>query len=623
MRSLRRLLGALIALVVLVAVARPARAADDLDRLERAFKKPIEQTLRATVTLAWANARARSSGVLVARSGLILSDSNVGAGVVKREDGTFAQTKTDYVTVRVANVGRPGFTSYDAKVLHRFDDVDSTLLEIVDPPAGGFPDYLKPAGSDHLRVGDFTFVAGDAFAMSDEAPPTLTAGVVSALIPAEQEGVGKFDWIITSAAVVPGVNGGPIVDVGGRLIGTVSTWGGTKEPFQFLGKVIPMDRLRAAYADTPEFGSIFEVGILGTITGIDAAEKMSTVFDGTAAECHDGVVSVTVNRKQPVMFRMPAAQRMMDVPRYAGPISGIVVSPEGHVLTSLYNLTNSGVLQIPGWDTAAPRPARLRVGLEQIQKLTVHAADGTAAPYELSSYHESYGLALLAPSGSDAEKAAIKGAVRVIEPVAADDFAAGRYVLALGNPFGATRTERPLLTVGILSKRHDDDAEEAWRGNWQTDAALTDGNCGGAAVDIEGRLYGMLAIWNPLRHGRAAGIGFVVPWARIESVLPELLRGRTFARPFLGVSWKPTVGPDGKPRYTGAATIQETVAGAPAAEAGLLAEDVIEAVDGTDTPTIDAVGRMLKGKLSGDVITLRIRRGEEKVELKLTLGARE
>ena len=67
----------------------------------------------------------------------------------------------------------------------------------------------------------------DSFNLADEAPPSLTVGVLSTLVPlppgspqAEKE--GTFEWIYTSAAVNPGVNGGPLVDVEGRLVATIS-----------------------------------------------------------------------------------------------------------------------------------------------------------------------------------------------------------------------------------------------------------------------------------------------------------------------------------------------------------------------------------------------------------------
>ena len=56
-------------------------------------------------------------------------------------------------------------------------------------------------------------------------------------------------------------------------------------------------------------------------------------------------------------------------------------------------------------------------------------------------------------------------------------------------------------------------------------------------MDLEGRLIGILHIWNPGQHGRNSGIGFLIPWDRVLTVLEEMKGGRTFARPLLGISW--------------------------------------------------------------------------------------
>ena len=77
-----------------------------------------------------------------------------------------------------------------------------------------------------------------------------------------------------------------------------------------------------------------------------------------------------------------------------------------------------------------------------------------------------------------------------------------------GDPSGSKSLIDPLLTMGILSKVHADTAAAPWRGMWQTDAGAIDGNVGGAAVDLEGRLLGMLTFWDPARHGRNSGIAF-------------------------------------------------------------------------------------------------------------------
>ena len=92
---------------------------------------------------------------------------------------------------------------------------------------------------------------GTAFDEDGRAPPTVTAGIVAAFEPLTP-GVlgGRHAWLYVTTGVNRGVNGGPVVDVTGRLIGTVSTWVEPEPdaPHQYLGKVVPVDRLRAVHA---------------------------------------------------------------------------------------------------------------------------------------------------------------------------------------------------------------------------------------------------------------------------------------------------------------------------------------------------------------------------------------
>jgi S1-C subfamily serine protease len=612
-----------VLLTVLTAPAGSARAADSLGKLERSFKQAIEKALPATVVCVGENAvrgMAGSSGVIVSRDGLVLSDADVGLGYF-RSGKEMRRTLSDTVTVRVAREKEGGFTTYKAKLVRRLPELDTALLRITDPPRGGFPDYLRPASSAELRVGSYTLAAGNAFSMSDEAPPTLTAGVVSLLVPqAKGKAGGPHATIYTSAAVNPGVNGGPLIDIEGRLVATISgsVKANGKNAFQFLGKAVPMDVIRAAYADLPEHREMFGPGLKATVSGTSTAKALEEVFHATAKQARTGIVSIAVKRKAPVLYGLKAGEETIGVPRYQGPYSGVFADARGYVVTSLYNLTNLAALQGPGAGT--PEQSTIGGALGSIETIHVHLGSGPPLAYELKSYHEGVNLAVLTP----AEGVKVpRGARRPLAVAPPDAFVAGRFVLALGDPFGPAAHDLPLLTVGTLSKLHAPDASALWRGFWQTDAGTTDGLAGGAAVDLEGRLYGVLQIWDPLRHGRNSGIGFVLPWTRVEEVLPEMLKGRTYARPFMGVQWD--VGTPPPRNWNPSATpprIQVVVPDSAAAKAGLLPGDLLIEVDGEKVEWVADVGKKLIGRWSGDALKLRVRRGEKELDLDVVLGAR-
>jgi S1-C subfamily serine protease len=136
----------------------------------------------------------------------------------------------------------------------------------------------------------------------------------------------------------------------------------------------------------------------------------------------------------------------------------------------------------------------------------------------------------------------------------------GQSVLAIGNPFGLSRT----LTQGIVSsldRTVKSPTGSILRGLIQTDAAINPGNSGGPLLDADGRLIGInTAILS--QSGDSAGIGFAIPIDGIRKVLPELIRTGKIARPAMGWALVDTnQGP----------MVFRTQAGGPSDQAGLVA----------------------------------------------------
>jgi S1-C subfamily serine protease len=623
----RGLLGPTLALLCAALVLAPgaASAKGSLSKIEDEFEKAIQGVTPATVVCLARGVDAKlipggSSGVIVSRKGLVLSDGDVGVWYdvkpgkqPKPED----LRRSDDVEIRLPNLSGKGFRSYAATVVKRDREADTSLLRI-DKPPGGLK-YVEMGTSDDLQVGDFAFAMGNSFGLAAEVPPTLTAGVIASLVPNAAGAGGRWAYVYTSAAVNPGVNGGPLVDIRGRLVATISSavrFGAESEraspemAYAYLGKAVPVERLREVYRDLPEAAELFPER---DERGKDPQESaaLATVFHGTAERCYDAVVSLEVKRKTQLSLAEPGGPGgLVQIPRYLGPVSGVLISEDGWIVTSLYNLANIATLVFGGrWK--APDNAKVQAGIDDIEAITVHLPAGRQASAKVVSRHEGLGVALLKaemPEGAPTP--------RVLVPAPAEAYQAGRFVLVLGNPFGAARLEHPLLTVGILSKQHTETTPDPWAGQWQTDAGVTDANCGGAAVDVEGRLFGVASIWSSSQHGRNSGIGFVIPWTQIEPALGELKRGRTFRAPFMGVMWKLAGG-------TVTTVLEQVVPGSAAEQAGLKPGDEITSIDGEPVATADDIRRRLAGRWSGDTLALTVRRGDETLQVQLTLGARE
>jgi S1-C subfamily serine protease len=192
--------------------------------------------------------------------------------------------------------------------------------------------------------------------------------------------------------------------------------------------------------------------------------------------------------------------------------------------------------------------------------------------------------------------------------------AVGEIVLAIGNPLGLTSS----VTEGIISalgRTQTEDTGATLQNTVQTSAAINPGNSGGALVDLNSQVVGMntLAAGSPT-GGLAPGIGFAIPSNTIKDIAGQLAtHGKVINshRPFIGIS--------AATLPTGGILVTKVYAGSGAAKAGLRTGDVIVAVDGTPTPTLDALAQVLANRKPGETVKVTIS-GRRKTTLTVTLG---
>ena len=198
----------------------------------------------------------------------------------------------------------------------------------------------------------------------------------------------------------------------------------------------------------------------------------------------------------------------------------------------------------------------------------------------------------------------------------------GQLVVAIGNPLGLQAT----VTAGVISALHRTLRGVSGRlieDVVQTDAALNPGNSGGALVDSAGRLIGITTAI----IGGAQGICFAVPIDTAKWVVPELLREGRVVRGYLGLAGQTQPFDRRLSRRLGldvpaGVLIASLADGGPAASAGLRAGDLILAVDGDPTPTVDAVHKLLGRDTIGRTLTLRVLREGKIIEVLATVAGR-
>ncbi len=274
-------------------------------------------------------------------------------------------------------------------------------------------------------------------------------------------------------------------------------------------------------------------------------------------------------------------------PQVRGIGSGVIVSPEGYILTNHHVIDGAEEITVELNDERT-FSARL-VGSDQPSDLAVLKIDQANLP-------------VLNMGDSDR--------VRV-----------GDVVLAIGNPLGLEQT----VTAGIISAkgRSTGLSDGSFEDFLQTDAPINQGNSGGALITAAtGDLIGINSqILSPT--GGNIGIGFAIPVNMAKNVMDQLIRGGTVHRGSLGVTIQPLT-PDaisqlGLQNARGA-LVNSVVRGGPADRAGVRAGDVITAFNGQPVADPNALRNAVARTAPGTDVTVNVWRNRRDEQLRVRLG---
>jgi len=215
----------------------------------------------------------------------------------------------------------------------------------------------------------------------------------------------------------------------------------------------------------------------------------------------------------------------------------------------------------------------------------------------------------------------------------------GQRVYAIGNPFGfsGTMTRGIVSAIRSVAMPSGNKIEDAI----QTDASVNPGNSGGPLLNSRGEVIGITTLIASNPNGGAeqsAGIGFAIPINTAKSVLNDFEKYGHARRPSLDIVTFP-IGPDiaeqiGLPADYGI-LIERVLPDGAAAHAGLrggnqiayngnqqvmLGGDLIVAFDGQEITTPQDLSSAMNAHHAGDVITLTVFRGRQRLDIKVTLG---
>src|SRR5487761_626335 len=301
-----------------------------------------------------------------------------------------------------------------------------------------------------------------------------------------------------------------------------------------------------------------------------------------ALDAYSQIVSTVAERVLPSVASLRV--RRAGSPRDGGAGSGVVITPDGYLVTSAHVVAQAGTA-------------------------SASFIDGTE--YDLDVV------------GADplSDLAITRARAAQLEPIQvgdADALRVGQLVVAIGNPMGFSGS----VTSGVVSGLGRSLATADGNGHRrfiedviQTDAALNPGNSGGALADWQARLIGV----NTAVAG--VGLGLAVPMnSTTQSILSALMRNGRVRRAYLGIAGGTRALPPAFAQRLGrraGVEVQEVVSGSPAASGSLRSGDIIVSVGETNVAKAGDLQRLMVEAQIGSRLTLTILRSDHLVTLEV------
>ena len=324
----------------------------------------------------------------------------------------------------------------------------------------------------------------------------------------------------------------------GVVVGGVFFWHMTRPP------------LRVAPQMTPHTGNALLATLPAPTDGNRSLEEIDSDFTNLVVRAIPSVVSITTtavpDREALVRQFFGLGGGVAEASKMG---SGMIVSPEGHIVTNWHVVRDAS-------------------------DVSVQLNDGRTLP------------ALVEGADLRSDIAVLKVEAEGLHPISFGDseqVRVGQMVFAVGNPFGLQET----VTQGIISAKNRRTVSEAANEFFQTSTIIHPGNSGGPLIDIHGKVIG---INNSImsRTTGSEGISFAIPSNVARRVYEDIIRHGRVIYPWFGVIMRPltpSLAQQLRLPGTRGALVDATLANSPAERSGLQTGDVILSFN--DRPILD------------------------------------
>jgi len=388
---------------------------------------------------------------------------------------------------------------------------------------------------------------------------------------------GKFEirrWVAVSALVVSSIGGGLVASMANRQAGSVPVFVSTAhaasvEPSQMLSFSGVVKRTAPA------------------VVQIDST-KVIKASDQRRGSRRGGSQALPFDDPFFRQFFGDGSELQPRDRREQGLGSGVVVSPEGYILT------NNHVIE-----------------------------GATTVKVTLSDRREFTAKVIGADPQTDIALVKIEASKLPVLPLSGNKPEVGDIAMAIGNPFGIGQT----VTMGIVSAtgRNLGGRIEAYEDFIQTDASINPGNSGGALINTRGELIGINTAIIPGGGGGNQGIGFAVPVTLAKNIMDQLMRSGKVTRGYIGALLQdvdPSLVKAFKLQNANGAVITNVEPGTPADKAGLKPGDVITELNGEQVLDVASLRLRIASFAPGTAVKFHLLRDGHPQDTSVTLAER-